>query len=51
MSQHVRRLEAVVGQSLMQRDGRYSRVTPAGEILLVEARRLLLHHDETPRMG
>jgi DNA-binding transcriptional LysR family regulator len=49
VSQHVRRLESVVGQPLTERDGRYSRMTPAGELLLVEARRMLALHDETLR--
>jgi DNA-binding transcriptional LysR family regulator len=49
ISHHVRRLEDVSGQTLMQRDGRYSRVTAAGEVLLAEARRMLAIHDETLR--
>jgi DNA-binding transcriptional LysR family regulator len=49
ISHHVRRLEEVCGQPLMQREGRYSRVTPAGEVLLAEARRILAIHDETLR--
>ncbi len=49
ISQHVRRLESVVGQALTERDGRRSRMTPAGALLLVEARRMLALHDETLR--
>lgn len=52
ISHHVRRLEDVCGRPLMQREGRHSRVTAAGEILLTEARRMLAIHDETlRRMG
>jgi DNA-binding transcriptional LysR family regulator len=49
VSQHVRRLESVVGQALTERDGRRSRMTAAGELLLGEARRMLALHDETLR--
>lgn len=52
ISHHVRRLEAVVGQPLMRRDGRQSRLRPAGELLLVEARRMLaIHDDALHRLG
>ncbi|GAA5059472.1 DNA-binding transcriptional LysR family regulator [Thermocatellispora tengchongensis] len=46
VSQHVRALERVVGRPLVERDGRTTRFTPAGEVLLAEARRLLAVHDE-----
>ncbi|GAA0403413.1 LysR family transcriptional regulator [Microbispora corallina] len=46
VSQHVRALERVVGQPLVERTGRSTRFTAAGETLLVEARRLLAVHDE-----
>lgn len=46
VSAHVRRLEGVCGQPLMQRVGRTSRTTPAGDALLAHARRLLAVHDE-----
>ncbi|GAA1855571.1 LysR family transcriptional regulator [Pseudonocardia ailaonensis] len=47
VSHHVRRLEAVCGQPLVRREGRVSRFTPAGETLVVQARRILALHDET----
>ncbi|KAA9377811.1 LysR family transcriptional regulator [Microbispora cellulosiformans] len=46
VSQHVRSLERVVGQPLVEKTGRSTRFTMAGETLLVEARRLLAVHDE-----
>ncbi len=46
VSQHVRLLERRLDQSLMQREGRRARFTPAGEKLLVEARRILAVHDD-----
>jgi DNA-binding transcriptional LysR family regulator len=49
VSQHVRRLEAVVGRPLVERDGRGSRFTSDGEVLLREARRMLAIHDELLR--
>jgi len=49
VSQHVRRLEAALGRTLVERDGRGSRFTADGEILLARARRLLALHDETLR--
>lgn len=49
ISQHVRRLEAVVGRDLIERHGRGSRFTPDGEQLLAQARRILALHDETLR--
>jgi len=49
VSQHVRRLEAAVGRPLVERHGRGSRFTPAGEQLLGQARRILALHDETLR--
>ncbi|WP_459980437.1 LysR family transcriptional regulator [Nocardioides sp. AN3] len=47
ISQHVRRLEAAVGRPLVERHGRGSRFTAAGEQLLGRARRILALHDET----
>ncbi|MCU1692342.1 MAG: transcriptional regulator, LysR family [Frankiales bacterium] len=47
VSQHVRRLEAAVGRPLLVRQGRGSRFTPDGELLLARARRLLALHDES----
>src|SRR3954447_23711681 len=49
VSQHVRRLEAAVGRPLVERHGRGSRFTVAGELLVAQARRLLDLHDETLR--
>lgn len=49
ISQHVRRLEAVVGRDLIERHGRGSRFTPDGEHLLAQARRILALHDQTLR--
>ncbi|MFF4419119.1 LysR family transcriptional regulator [Streptosporangium sp. NPDC001559] len=46
VSQHVRSLERVVGRPLVERAGRLTRFTAAGEVLLAEARRLLAAHDE-----
>jgi DNA-binding transcriptional LysR family regulator len=45
VSQHVRRLESVVGAPLVERDGRRTRFTAAGETLLTEGRRILEAHD------
>jgi DNA-binding transcriptional LysR family regulator len=45
VSQHVRRLEAVVGRPLVERQGRGSRFTNDGEQLLNHARRILALHD------
>ncbi len=49
VSQHIRRLEAAVGRPLVERHGRGSRFTPAGEQLLIGARRILTLHDEALR--
>src|SRR3954470_20631927 len=49
VSQHVRRLEAAVGRPLVERHGRGSRFTDAGEQLLGQARRILALHDEALR--
>ena len=49
VSQHVRRLESTLGRALVERDGRGSRFTSAGETLLTQARRILAAHDETLR--
>ncbi|WP_129339520.1 LysR family transcriptional regulator [Cellulomonas endophytica] len=46
VSQHVRALERRLKQTLLERDGRRSRFTAAGERVLAEARRLLAVHDE-----
>jgi DNA-binding transcriptional LysR family regulator len=49
VSQHVRRLEAVAGRPLVERHGRGSRFTAAGEQLLGRARRIIDLHDDTLR--
>ncbi len=46
VSQHVRLLEKRLDQALVVKSGRVARLTPAGERLLVEARRILDVHDE-----
>ncbi|HEY1919819.1 MAG TPA: LysR substrate-binding domain-containing protein [Streptosporangiaceae bacterium] len=46
VSQHVRRLERVVGKALVEPDGRRARFTPSGETLLAEARQIVAAHDE-----
>jgi len=46
VSQHVRRLESAVGHPRVERSGRGSRFTTAGEQLLHHARRVLAVHDE-----
>lgn len=49
VSQHVRRLEQVIGAPLVERNGRIMAFTPRGEILLSEARRIVDVHDEVLR--
>jgi DNA-binding transcriptional LysR family regulator len=49
VSQHVRRLEKVIGRPLVARDGRNTRFTPDGQSLLAEARRIVAAHDEALR--
>ena len=49
VSQHVRRLEAVIGQPLVEPNGRSTRFTAAGEVLLAEARQILEAHDQALR--
>jgi DNA-binding transcriptional LysR family regulator len=46
VSQHVRLLEKRLDQTLVEKSGRQARFTAAGDRLLVEARRILLAHDE-----
>ncbi len=46
VSHHLRRLEATCGRALVERVGRSSRLTQAGEVLLAEARRILALHDD-----
>lgn len=49
VSQHVRRLEVATGRRLVERDGRRSRFTSDGDVLLGHARQLLALHDEALR--
>jgi DNA-binding transcriptional LysR family regulator len=49
VSQHVRRLEGVVGTKLVEKHGRGSRFTAAGERLVQHARQILAAHDDTLR--
>ncbi|HEY0000838.1 MAG TPA: LysR family transcriptional regulator [Actinoplanes sp.] len=49
VSQHVRRLETATGRPLVERQGRGSRFTADGELLLSHARRILACHDEALR--
>jgi DNA-binding transcriptional LysR family regulator len=49
VSQHVRRLETAIGRPLVERQGRGSRFTTDGELLLRHARRILAAHDEAVR--
>ena len=46
VSQHVRRLELAVSLPLVEREGRGSRFTAHGEMLVAEGRRILAAHDE-----
>lgn len=46
VSEHVRLLEQRLGHALVEKDGRRSRFTEAGERLLIEARRVLAVRDE-----
>jgi len=49
VSQHIRRLEKTVGRPLVEKDGRGSRFTVAGEVLVAESRRVLEAHDAALR--
>jgi DNA-binding transcriptional LysR family regulator len=46
VSQHVRKLEAVLGTKLVEPSGRGTRFTRTGEALLTEARQILTAHDQ-----
>ncbi|GAA2642954.1 LysR family transcriptional regulator [Dactylosporangium fulvum] len=45
VSQHVRKLESMLGRCLLEPKGRTMRFTPDGELLLAEVRQLLAVHD------
>ncbi|MDF3149016.1 MULTISPECIES: LysR family transcriptional regulator [unclassified Streptomyces] len=49
VSQHVRKLEKTLGRPVVERDGRGTRFTPEGRLLLEQARRILAVHDEAVR--
>jgi DNA-binding transcriptional LysR family regulator len=49
VSQHVRRLEKVIGRALVEPQGRGAAFTPDGQALLGEARRILAAHDDALR--
>ncbi|GAA2707494.1 LysR family transcriptional regulator [Actinoplanes palleronii] len=49
VSQHVRRLEKVLGRAAVERQGRAAVFTTEGQALLGEARRILTAHDEALR--
>mgnify|MGYP004485281811 CR=1 FL=1 len=49
VSQHVRRLEKVLGRPVVERRGRATVFTPDGQALLSEARRILSAHDDALR--
>jgi molybdate transport repressor ModE-like protein len=49
VSQHVRRLEKTLGRPVVEREGRGTRFTPEGRLLLEQARRVLAVHDEAVR--
>jgi DNA-binding transcriptional LysR family regulator len=52
VSQHIRRLEKVLGRPLVEPDGRRAKLTQAGVALLAEARRIVAVHDEAlQRLG
>lgn len=50
VSQHVRKLEQATGQRLVERNGRQTVFTTAGEQLLQDARRILAAHDNAVRL-
>jgi DNA-binding transcriptional LysR family regulator len=49
VSQHMRRLEKVIGRPLVERQGRAAAFTPDGQALLGDARRILAAHDDALR--
>jgi DNA-binding transcriptional LysR family regulator len=52
VSQHIRRLEKTIGRPLVTQNGRSTRFTADGELLIGEGRRILALHDETlERLG
>jgi DNA-binding transcriptional LysR family regulator len=49
VSQHIRRLERVLGRPVVEPDGRRARLTAVGAALLEEARKIIAVHDEALR--
>ncbi|MFJ8933875.1 LysR family transcriptional regulator [Streptomyces sp. NPDC102364] len=49
VSQHVRKLEKTLGRPVVEREGRGTRFTPDGRLLLEQARKILAVHDEAVR--
>jgi DNA-binding transcriptional LysR family regulator len=49
VSQHVRRLEKTLGRPVVEREGRRTRFTSDGALLLEQARRVIAVHDEAVR--
>jgi DNA-binding transcriptional LysR family regulator len=49
VSQHIRRLERVIGRPVVEPDGRGARLTSVGVDLLAEARKIMAAHDEALR--
>ncbi|MCX5337205.1 MULTISPECIES: LysR family transcriptional regulator [unclassified Streptomyces] len=49
VSQHVRKLEKTLGRPVVEREGRGTRFTTEGRLLLEQARRVLAVHDEAVR--
>ncbi|WP_406390718.1 LysR family transcriptional regulator [Streptomyces sp. NBC_00882] len=49
VSQHVRKLEKILGRPVVERDGRGTRFTTEGRLLLEQARRIIAVHDEAVR--
>lgn len=51
LSRQIQKLERVVGAQLLERDNRRVRLTAAGDVFLVEARRLLTLADGAPELA
>src|SRR5215218_562060 len=51
LSRQVQKLERQVGAQLLERDNRRVTLTPAGEVFLAEARRLLSLADSAPELA
>lgn len=51
LSRQIQKLEAAVGVQLLERDNRRVELTPAGEVFLVEARRILAIAEAAPHLA